>query len=57
MCVRGCCGGVGSGWRVMVVMCVRVWVVAVMWVVLDAGLVCIGVVVIRWEGLVGWVME
>ena len=57
MGVRGRWGVVGSGWGVMVVVCVRVWAVVVMWVAVDAGFVCIGVIVIRWEGLFGWVME
>ena len=47
---------VGSGWGVMVVVCVRVWAVAVMWVVVCAGLVGIGVVVSCWEVLVGGVV-
>ncbi len=55
--MRECCGVVGSGWGVMVVVCVRVWAVVVMWVVLDAGSLCVGVGVIWWEGLVGGVME
>jgi hypothetical protein len=39
--VRGCCGIVGSGWRVVVVVCVRVWAVAVVWVGLGVCLACI----------------
>ena len=55
--MRGCCGEVGSGRGVLAVVCVRVWAVVVMRVVADAGLVCIGVILSRWEGLVGGVLE
>jgi hypothetical protein len=57
MGVRGCCGVVGCDWRVMVVVCVRVWAVVGLGVVVVAVFVCMGVILSRWDGLVGGVLE